>query len=288
VIELALRITIVVVSAIMSTLAAPVQARLLRELDRRHLKVWRPAQDPISGFSSAQQREAAHRLAKAGTLERLERGAYLVVPRSGARLTPPIEVVGSWFANEPHALIGAAAAEFHGLTNDTPSTIDIQLARVKREEIEFQLKRYRFVRSSLVSVTTDNVVVRSASVSTSVASPAKLLVLLLNQHRRGSGTVRDARLAMEVVQRGAVLDLWRTVAWDRIVRRHGTAATARRLGYLLERHDIPGAEKLLRLRGAAGYTPFSAVHPAQGPLSTRWRLRLNDPVIIGVDAHSNS
>ena len=274
-------------NTIMSTLAAPNQARLLQELDRRHLKVWRPAQDPIPGFSSSQQREAAHRLAKAGTLERLERGAYLVVPRSGARLTPPIEVVGSWFANEPHAVIGAAAADVHGLTYDTPSTIDIQLARAKREEIAFQLKVYQFVRSGLVSVTSDNIVVRSASVSTSVASPAKLLVLLLNQHRRGAGTFRDARLAMEVVERGAERNLWNRVAWDRIVRRHGTAATARRLGYLLEQQDIPNAEKLLRLRGTAGYTPFSALHPDIGPLSTRWRLRLNDPVITGVDAHTH-
>jgi predicted transcriptional regulator of viral defense system len=272
----------------MSTLAAPRQSRLIRELDRRHLRVWRPAQDPIPGFSRSEQREAAHRLTKAGSLERLERGAYLVVPRSGARLAAPIELVGGWFANEPHSVIGAAAAEFHGLTYDTPSTVDVQLARPKRDEIMFQRRVYRFVHSRLTSVESDNAMVQSANVSTSVASPAKMLVLLLNQHRRGAGTVRDARLALEVVERGVERNLWNTVAWDRLVRRHGTAATARRLGYLLEQHGVPSAERLLPLRGSAGYTRFSALHPDTGPISTRWQLRINDPVVTGVDAQAHS
>ncbi len=273
--------------AIMTTLAAPLEARLLRELDRRHLRVWRPTQAPVPGLSAAQQPEVAYRLAKAGILERLERGAYLVIPRSGARLAQPLELVGAWFADEPYSVIGAAAAEHHGLTYDTPSTIEVQLARAKHERVEFQGKTYRFVQSRPSSVTSDNMEAAAASQRAKVASPAKLLVLLLRRHRRGPATARDSRLAIEVIERGIARNLWHSVPWDRLIKRHGTSATARRLGYLLERHGLPGWERLLALRGRAGYTLLSSLHPADGPVSPRWRLRLNDPILSPIDAHAH-
>ncbi len=274
--------------AIMTTLAAPLEAKLLRELDRRHLRVWRPTQAPVPGLSAAQQPEVAHRLAKAGMLERLERGAYLVIPRSGARLAQPLELVGAWFADEPYSVIGAAAAEHHGLTYDTPSTIEVQLARPKHERVEFQGKTYRFVQSRPSSVTSDNMEAAVGSQRAKVASPAKLLVLLLNQQRRGPATARDSRLAIEVIERGIARNLWHSVPWDRLIKRHATSATARRLGYLLERYGLPSWERLLALRGRAGYTLFSSLHPEDGPVSPRWRLRLNDPIVSPIDAGAHA
>jgi predicted transcriptional regulator of viral defense system len=272
----------------MSILAAPLESELLGELDRRHMRVWRPSEHRVAALSATQQWEVAHRLARAGALERLERGAYLVVPRSGARLIPPLELVGAWFSHETYAVVGAAAAEHHGLTYDTPSKIEVQLSRAKREEVSFQGKLYRFVRSRPESVTSDNSSAEVGEQRTIVAAPPKLLVLLLNQHRRGPGTDRDSRLALEVIERGAARNVWRSVRWDRVARVHGTAATARRLGYLLERYSQPGWEKLLPLRGRAGYTRFSALHPAEGEVDPKWRLLLNDPILKAIDANSHA
>lgn len=272
----------------MATLTAPLESALMRDLDRKHVRVWRPSRTPAGGLEAARRDEVAHRLVRAGSLERLERGAYLVVPRSGARLVPPLELVGAWFEGEPFVVVGATAAEYHGLTLDTPSVIDVQLARAKREVVRFQDKVYRFTRSDRESVAADNVVIRAGEQKTSVATPAKLLVLLLNQPRRGPGTARDSRLAMEVFERGVRSNVWRSVRWARVVRLHGTAATARRLGYLLERFDQPGWDRLLPMRGRAGYSKFSAIHEAVGQVDTRWRLRLNDPVLSRLNATADA
>ena len=257
----------------------PIEHSILRALDRRREPVWRVECGLPTGLSATSVRGALQRLVAAGQVERIERGTYVVMPRSGRVILRPLELVGSWLGDEPHAVIGQAAAEHHHLTLDTPTTVEVQLARAK-PPVEFQGVRYVFSRRDPRSVGQDNMRVRHAGASTLVASPAKLLVLLLDAtpSRRGTRPPRDVRLALEVVERGAERRLWDRVDWPLVLRRHGSAAAARRLGYLLQRAGIDESD-LLPLRGVSGNIPLSPLYPAVGPVDPRWRVVINDPVV---------
>lgn len=258
----------------------PVEHRLLQTLDRRRERVWNTSEDLPPGLTSDSVRQALQRLVATGQLERIERGTYAVMPRSGRVLVRPIELVGAWFRDEPYAVIGHAAAEYHRLTLDTASTVEVLLARTK-PPVEFQGVRYLFSRRDPASVGKDNVSVEHEGATTFVASPAKLLVLLLDgtPGRRGTRPVRDSRLALEVLERGAARHLWDKVDWPLVIRRHGSTSAARRLGYLLERLGVLSAANLAPLRGMSGNVPLSPLYPATGPVDPRWRIVVNDPIL---------
>jgi predicted transcriptional regulator of viral defense system len=258
----------------------PVEHRVLQALDRSRTRVWRVTDGGPSGITQTQLRQALHYLTASGLLERIERGTYLVLPRSGRILVSRLELVGAWFKDEPHVVVGHAAAEYHRVTLDTSTVVEVQLSRAKKP-IEFQGVRYVFSKQVKASLLADNVKINLGQTTSTVASPGKLLVLLLNQapSRRSKRATRDTRLALEVIERGVTLRLWAKGDWVRLVRRHGNASTARRLGYLLERAAVPGAESLLALRGNAGNVRYSPIYPPEGHVNTRWRLILNDPLV---------
>lgn len=258
----------------------PLEHRVLQALDRSRTRVWHVTDGGPSEITPSQLRQALHYLAASGLLERIERGTYLVLPRSGRILVSPLELVGSWFNGEPHVVVGHAAAEYHRVTLDTSSVVEVQLGRAKKP-IEFQGVRYVFSKQAEASLLADNVKINLGQTTSTVASPGKLLVLLLNQtsSRHSKRATRDTRLALEVIERGVTLRFWAKVDWVRLVRRHGNSSTARRLGYLLERAAIPGAEGLLALRGSAGNVRFSPIYPPEGQVNTRWRVVLNDPLV---------
>lgn len=259
----------------------PVGHRILQTLDRARRLVWRVSEEGLpAGITPAQAWKSLHLLTAAGLLERIERGSYLVLPRSGRLLIPPLELVGAWFENEPYTVVGHAAAEAHRLTLDTSSVIEVQLGRPKAP-VEFQRVRYVFSTARPPSLAADNAVITTGRTSTSVASPGKTLVLLLNQEssRRSERPTRDTRLALEILERGTSMNVWAKTDWPRLVRRHGNSSAARRLGYLLERSGLNGAEALLPLRGTSGNRPFSSAYPIDGPSNTRWGLILNDPLV---------
>ena len=258
----------------------PVEHRVLQALDRSRTRVWHVTDGGPSGITPSQLRQSLHYLTASGLLERIERGAYVVLPRSGRILVSPLELVGSWFKDEPHVVVGHAAAEYHRVTLDTSSVVEVQLGRTKRP-VEFQGVHYVFSKQAKASLLADNVKIHLGQTTSTVASPGKLLVQLLDQtsSRRSKRATRDTRLALEVIERGVTLRLWANVDWVRLVRRHGNASTARRLGYLLERAAIPGAVSLLALRGNAGNIRFSPIYPPEGHVNTRWRVVQNDPLV---------
>jgi predicted transcriptional regulator of viral defense system len=261
------------------------EEQALQELARRRQPVWRVEDRILEMHSPASVRQVIQRLQRQGDLDPIERGVYRVVPQTGARIITPVELIGSWFRDEPHSLIGAAAASFQGLILDSPTLFEIQLTRFKPEEVEYQGGLYRFTKASHRSVVADNIQVETDRVTTAIASPAKLLVLLLAQHRKGVNAGRDARLAVEVFRRGLAKNLWAEIPWPLMIMRHGNQAIARRLGFMLEAYGVPGWQSLRGVVGTSEITDFSSGYPSQGRVSGRWRLRLNDPLLKVPDAH---
>lgn len=266
-------------SAVLKPRLGPVEQSLLRAIDRTRSRVWKLSADTVPpDVTSDQARHAVHRLAGAGLIDRIERGTYLVHPRSGRVPMLPIDLVGAWLADEPYEVIGWAAAEAHDLTQQTTSVVEVRLTREKAP-VEFHGIRYVFTKTGSSSVAADNTKVTTTTGTATVASPGKLVVLLLRQEgaRRRAHPRDDTRLVLEVLERGIARQIWARTDWVRLVRRHGSAQVARRLGYLLERSGSGAAEALLSLRGTSGNKPFAPSLSAEGPVSTRWRLILNDP-----------
>lgn len=259
----------------------PVEQSLLRAIDRTRDRVWTLSADTLPpGMTPDQARHAVHRLANAGLVDRIERGTYVVHPRSGRVPMLPLDLVGAWLAGEPYAVIGWAAAEAHDLTLQTTGVAEVQLTREKAP-VEFWSVRYLFTEAASSSVAADNRKIRTQTGTVTVASPGKAIVLLLRQEaaRRSARVRDDTRLVLEMLERGLAKRTWAKTDWVRLVGRHGNAQVARRLGYLLELVGVEGAEALLSLRGTSGNKPFAPSLATEGPVSSRWRLVLNDPAV---------
>lgn len=259
----------------------PVELQILQALDRRRERVWRAGDSIVRGLSRLQVNQSLQHLVDARLLERIERGVYLVNPRAGRTLVAPLELVGAWFKDEPYAVGGHAAAEYHRLTLDSSQVVEVQLLR-KKAPVSFQGIRYVFTLAPRRRLVADNVRAPIGPATTTVVSPAKLVVQLLTNTaaRRSQRPQRGAALAVDILRAGKSRNVWAGVDWARLVRRHGTASTARRLGFLLEELHIEGGESLLPLRGHATYVPMSPLYPEEGRIDTRWRLRINDPAVV--------
>jgi predicted transcriptional regulator of viral defense system len=264
----------------------PNEHEILRTLDRSGKWVFQ-VKDLGVGLSKNQIENALSAMTRAGLVERVERGTYVVMPRSGRRLIDPADLLPAWLGSSAvgqamaYALIGRAAAEAHRLTLDTPRTIEVQLTRPK-EPVDFQGTRYRFTRSSEPDVVHDNVQIEVKTGKVNVASPGKTLVLLLRWEasRNADKPAQDTRLALEMLERGETSRVWDKVKWPGLVKRHGNAAACRRLGFLLERQgQSEAAESLRPLIGQSGNVPFNPLYPSKGQVDRRWRLILNDPIL---------
>lgn len=80
--------------------------------------------------------------------------------------------------------------------------------------MEFQGIHYVFPQAQADSLCADNVAIKVGRASTWVASPGKIVVLLLNLEsaRRSERPTRHTQLALEILERGSVANLWAKTA----------------------------------------------------------------------------
>lgn len=201
------------------------------------------------------------RLAAAGRLRRLKKGAYLVV--DPVRETPSIAIVSALYAETPHYVTTDAALAFHGLLDQPVPTITVVLGKRGRSvvvggaTVRPAAPAPRWLRDAdAYETTVEGFPVRVASreqaVVDALAEPAWMT--------HGS-------LLPEVLAAFSGADLTRTA--DRALAR--STAAAQRLGYLLEEtgRELPAALASLRPVRAVRLRPGRA---SSGPYSTRWRV----------------
>ena len=102
----------------------------------------------ISGYDKAYLKLVLHKLERAGWIERIERGKYLILPLEAekGKYTLHEFVVGSSLV-EPSAIAYWSALHFHGLTEQIPNVVFIQtVSRKRRRELVIFNTRYRVVR----------------------------------------------------------------------------------------------------------------------------------------------
>jgi predicted transcriptional regulator of viral defense system len=223
--------------------------------------------DAITG-SRRRSQDALRQLTRDGRLRRVRRGVYLLVAPTGstdARVLPLIDAV----TPRPYLITGGRALAELGLSDQHFFRV-LALTSHRLNDWSWQGDEVHYAL-----VAPERVWGLSTPDGPSIALPERAILDCLANPRWGVTLAQTA----EAVDR-AVPD--RTIPDDlaRAAERYGSAAVARRLGYLLELlHGPNAAEPLLALRGHShAYVLLSSSTPDRGPTNPRWGLRINvDP-----------
>jgi predicted transcriptional regulator of viral defense system len=261
----------------------PTEAHLLTELERSGVSVFATGRHRrlVPDLTERQLRDTVHQLAKKGWLRRIEAGKYLVVPRAarGGWSEHPF-VVASGIAPPEHYVSFWAALSHHGLTEQLPRVVHVALRERQKAAVTFQEWTYRFVSMAERKFfgfgdQEFSALNGAARIMVPIAEPEKAIVDALDQEALAGGISEVIKALRRGVER-------RRLTMDRLLeytRRFGSAAVAARLGYLLERLDVPEAadfRPLVRRRG-----PPPALSTARGDapalFDRDWYLNVNVP-----------
>ena len=236
---------------------------------------------PSVGLSSGYFRQALHHLVRDGWIVRLKKGLYAlsgVVP--GTTALHEFEIAMALVA--PAAISHWSAMSHHGLTEQVPRRVFVlttarAVPRLRGKkampsepgypvgETAFQFVQVKPERFFGI----DQVWVNESRIS--ITDPERTLLdgLMAPQY---CGDFAEVLHAFE--RRASKLDVERIINYALKL----DAATAKRLGWILERQGIASDHlELLRARSIKGYRVLDSSGPRRGPYETRWMIRVNLP-----------
>jgi predicted transcriptional regulator of viral defense system len=260
---------------------------LVRRLAREGVRVFTLAEArelaPAVGLSEGYLRQALHHLAKSGWVIRLHKGLY-TLSSSIPGVSPVHEFEIAMALVDPSAISHWSALHHHGLTEQTPrkvfvlTTRGVSIPRVRgRRAVEdgypvgdtvyrfVQLKPERYFGIQRTWV---------GEARVAVTDPERTLIdgLSMPQH---CGDFGEVLRAFEML--GGNLDLHRIIGYALRM----DDATAKRLGWVLERLDTPSGdlERLVTLP-IKGYRKLDPTGPRRGPHNRRWMIQENLPGML--------
>lgn len=234
--------------------------------------------DDAAAFTKNRQL-ARHLLSMAsrkGLLKRLKRGVYLIVPLEAGperQWSETSFVIADALAN-PAVIAYLSAIRHWNWTEQLPGTVYVQTTqRMSKPQRKIIGVNYRFVRvasAKLFGLKEQ----RIDSQSFMVTDREKTLVDCADRPDLAGGIVT-------IVQ--AIDEAAREIDWqvlDRYLARYPNGAAIKRLLFLIERSNIEipetaGLMERWRRKLTAGIVSLDPGLPAEGPILTRWRLRLN-------------
>lgn len=234
------------------------------------------AEEAFAFWSSKEiARKALSRLVKDGWLERIERGLYLIVPLEAGldgHWSEDSMVIASQLA--PNGAVGYWTALHHwGMTEQIPRTVFVQTPKRKsRSRLTVLGVGYKFVFVTgrkffgVAKQWSDGIEYR-------ITDREKTLVDALDRPDLCGG------LPVLAGSFGNAGDL----DWDRFdsyLKRFSSGAVYKRLGYMVERLEVPLPEAPRRLtvwrrRMTTGVAFLDPRGPQKGPINNRWRVRVN-------------
>lgn len=250
----------------------PRELALLERFQRSGRAVVRLDRDPhpFEALRPNALRLVLKRLADGGWLRRLERGVYLVTGPGPFAEHGQLAIAADWLEGEPYVVGGFFALAHWNLTGDSPTTVDILLAR-RKANVRQTRTLFRFIYVPEADLPPARAVrVAGAHAFARVAEPEHALTQVVAGRYATTITV-----AGEALRRG-LRD--RVIGRRRLIRalRHAPAAAARRLGWLAERQRDPLAEELRALVGSGGYVPLDPRRAVgQARRDRTWRVLEN-------------
>jgi predicted transcriptional regulator of viral defense system len=229
------------------------------------------------GVAEAYVPELLHRLNRAGLIQRIKQGSYVL---AGHRVTIHPFVVGMALV-ERSAVSGWSALNYHGFTDQIPLVVSLTTTRRTTTPamrgarkgsastwevvgLEFEIVTIlerRFFGHEDIWLGEDRARIfdRERAVLDCFAMPRRF------------GGISEG-LAIVVEHRGQ-LDPARLVAY---AVRYGADSVARRVGFALEHAEVePEILEPLRAIMKDGLRPLDPTRPSRGPIDRRWQLRNN-------------
>jgi predicted transcriptional regulator of viral defense system len=213
-------------------------------------------------------RDALRQLVRDGRLRRVRRGVYLLVAPTGSTDVRVLSLIDAVTPRPYLITAGRALAEL-GLSDQHFFRVTVLTSHRLREwswqgdEVHYAMLAPERIWGPC---TPDGPL---------LARPERAILDCLANPRWGVSLAQTA----EAIDR-ALPDRTSPKRLSQAAERYGSAAVARRLGYLLELlHGPDAAEPLLALRGRShAHVLLSSSAPDRGPTSPRWGLRINvDP-----------
>jgi len=256
--------------------------RLASEGDRIFTSARARELAPAVGLSEGYLRQALHHLAKSGWVVRLRKGLY-ALSSTVPGVTPAHEFEIAMALVDPAAVSHWSALHHHGLTEQAPRKVFVLTtteasvprrrgakAKQTREGFPIVGTSYQFVQVKPERFFgTDKVWIGEARVT--ITDPERTLLdgLTMPQY---CGDFAEVLHAFEV--RGTDLDLQRIIGYALKL----DAATAKRLGWVLEHHALDPSElERLAALPIKGYRTLDPTGPRKGPCNTRWMIQENLP-----------
>ena len=256
-----------------SSVLGPIERSFLTSMASSGKRVFRYEEAVPYWASTRQARKALSRLVKKGWLKRLRRGLYLLIPLEAG-------LEGNW-SEDPLVIAtqivpeGAVsywtALHYWNMTEQIPRTVFVQICDGSYlPKTRILGVRYRFVMVKeercfgVLTRTSDGMMIR-------IADREKTLVDSLDRPDLSGGILLIAE----------ALKSTRNVDWNKLdsyLDRFGSGAIYKRLGYLAEYLNIALPPDLLLewqdklTEGIAWLEPGGM---SDGPIKTRWRLRVN-------------
>jgi len=238
--------------------------KMLDELARRKVFTVEEAVK-ISGVDKNILKVLLSRLEKRGWIERIEKGKYMVIPL-GARkgeYTLNEFIIGSLLVN-PSAIAYWSALNYHGLTEQIPTTVFVQTtSRKKKRELEIFGVRYRIVKIKegkffgIERIWLDEFQVN-------VTDKEKTIVDCLDKPGLCGGVIEIAK----ALKHGE----FNFERLSEYAVKIGNSGVVRRLGYLCE---ILGLQINLPEIKAKNYLLLDPTMPKKGETNGKWRLIIN-------------
>lgn len=253
-------------------------AQVLAQLQRSERSAVRLARDRelFRGLRRAELHKTLFRLTRGGWIERLERGSYVVLGPGGTRTHSGLAVVADWLEGERYAVTGFAALAHWGLTQHSPSVIEVLLEQPKND-VEYGPVRVHFIRSSSERVERAEAVrVTGARAELRIVGPERALL--------DAATGRNAIPFYDLTEAIQRATRQRRFSHRKLVReaRASTQAAARRLGWLAEHLRLADvSEELHGLVDDGGYVPLDPHAPVnEGRRNPTWRIYENAEVAV--------
>lgn len=212
-----------------------------------------------------------NRLEKAGRLQRVRRGAYVIISPTGTVELDSLDLVSA-LTELPYLVTAGKALQFHDLTDQHFHRICVAVATQRRswswrgEEVTY----VRVKAGRLKTATT-----RTSRTRARIALPARAIIDSL-AHPQWGVTLSQV---VEAIERLMDRDESSTDSLALEAASLGSSTTARRAGFLVAR--IAGrdaARPFLPLLGQSkAVTPLRPGVAGEGPIDSEWRIRENIP-----------
>jgi predicted transcriptional regulator of viral defense system len=228
-------------------------------------------------------RDMAHqilsRLAGKGWLQRLRRGLYAVVPLSSRDRDPVVE--NPWVVAmevfKPSFISGWSAAEHWDLTEQVFNTVAV-VTTAKQRQTMHVIGGVRFrTRTVPAERFFGDKRVWFGSTAVRIADPSRLLIDIADMPKFGGG----GRHMVDVVRAYWRSDHANPQRLLDYARQYDRGSVFKRIGFLAEKFSIGMSKAWLdecQTSIAKGVTNLDPDSPHEGPIATRWNLRVNVPV----------